>query len=203
MPIPWFRVLNAALGLTDFALQQAQSRASSRSARAGVVDAGVSAAGGGGAGAFENKVVGVMVAALREVFDRDQRRLELERERMEAERERAERAMRFELARQAGERDVARHRFTTTVALVGWLCTVVVGTWSVHSTAGRVALGTGGLLLLGALGMSFAAQARALRILGRLDQTGPSIEPVGGAALLAPWLILAGLATATIAVVLS
>lgn len=200
MPIPWLRVLNAALGVTDFALRKAQLRAEARSSASGGEDALDARKSGK---AFDSQVAGVMVAALKEVFDRDQRRLELERERLEAERERAERAMRFELARQAGERDVARHRFTTLVALVGWLGTVVVGTWIVHSISGRVVLGAGGLLLLGALGTSFIAQSRALTLLGRVDPTGPSIEPVGGAALLAPWLILAGLVAATIAVVLS
>jgi hypothetical protein len=202
MPVPWLRVLNAALGITDFAINKAQARAA-RARASG--DLGSERAFGKqfGAGSFDNKVAGVMVAALKEVFDRDQHRLELERERLDAERERAERAMRFELARQAGERDVARHRFTTMVALIGWLGTVVVGAWIVHSLAGRIALACGGLFLLAALGTSFAAQSRALTILGRVDPTGPTIEPVGGAALVAPWLILLGLIAATVAVVLS
>ena len=49
-------------------------------------------------------MAGVLVAALKEAFDRDGTRLEMERSQIEAERRRAEEALRAELRRQAGER---------------------------------------------------------------------------------------------------
>ena len=58
-------------------------------------------------GPLEVRLAGVVVAALKEAFDRDHQRLELEREQIEAERMRAERLLRIELARQAGNRESA------------------------------------------------------------------------------------------------
>ena len=52
-------------------------------------------------GGLEARLAGVVVAALKEAFDRDTQRLELEREQLDAERQRAERALRLELRRQA------------------------------------------------------------------------------------------------------
>ena len=46
----------------------------------------------------------MLVAALKEAFDRDSTRIEMERSQIEAERQRAEEALRAELRRQAGER---------------------------------------------------------------------------------------------------
>ena len=54
-------------------------------------------------GTLETHIAGVVVAALREVFERDSRRLDLEREQADAERQRAERLLRLELLRQAGD----------------------------------------------------------------------------------------------------
>jgi len=55
-------------------------------------------------GQIETRLAGVVVAALKEAFDRDHQRLELERQHMAEERARAERALRLELIRQAGDR---------------------------------------------------------------------------------------------------
>ena len=66
----------------------------------------------------------MVVSALKEAFDRDHQRLELERQRLEEERERAERLLRLEWLRQAGEREIARLRVLAGVALAGWLGTL-------------------------------------------------------------------------------
>src|SRR5215207_5231058 len=58
----------------------------------------------GALGALETRLAGVLVAALKEAFDRDKARMDLERETAEAERARAERALQAELRRQAAER---------------------------------------------------------------------------------------------------
>ena len=76
------------------------------------------------AGGLEARLAGVVVAALKEAFDRDTRRLELEREQLEAERERAERALRLELQRQAGDREIGRLRLLAGVAVASWLGTL-------------------------------------------------------------------------------
>ena len=61
-------------------------------------------------GQIEAKLTGVVVAALKEAFDRDHARLELERAQLDEQRRRAEEALRNELRRQAAEREVARLR---------------------------------------------------------------------------------------------
>ena len=55
-------------------------------------------------GQIETRLAGVVVAALKEAFDRDRARMDLERAHLEAERQRAEEALRAELRRQAAER---------------------------------------------------------------------------------------------------
>ena len=109
-------------------------------------------------------MAGVVVAALKEAFDRDTRRLELERDQLAAERERAERALRLELQRQAADREIGRLRLLAGVAVAGWLVTLLLAIWPgsrmVATTVARVALGGGWLLLGAALAASFSAQAR-------------------------------------------
>ena len=58
----------------------------------------------GGGTSLEHRLAGVVVAALKEAFDRDRARMDLERETLDAERSRAERALQAELRRQAADR---------------------------------------------------------------------------------------------------
>src|SRR5437899_7869057 len=103
MPVPWLQLIDAALGVANFA----RGRKTAALAEAphhqldttGRVPAGI-----------EARLAGVVVAALKEAFDRDTRRLELEREQAAAERARAERVLRLELHRQAGDREIGRLR---------------------------------------------------------------------------------------------
>src|SRR5256885_10743749 len=114
MPIPWFRVLDVVIGVTDIAR-------STRSRPAQPPPPGEQLAPGTPAlGHLEARLAGVVVAALKEAFDRDTRRLELEREQLEAERARVDRALRLELLRQAGGRGIGRLRVLARVALSGW-----------------------------------------------------------------------------------
>src|SRR4051812_18836342 len=64
------------------------------------------AVGGGIGGHLEARLTNVVVAALKEAFDRDHARLELERAQLEEERRRAEAAMQLELRRQAADREI-------------------------------------------------------------------------------------------------
>src|SRR5207237_5751493 len=77
-------------------------------------------------GQIETRLTNVVVAALKEAFDRDHARLELERAQMEEQRRRAEEALRLELRRQAADRELARLRLLGGVALVGWIAAVAL-----------------------------------------------------------------------------
>src|SRR5688572_22928620 len=76
MPVPWMRLLDAALGLTDLARRTRRQSPLNEELATGV--------GAGAPGALETRLAGVVVAALKEAFDRDSRRLDLEREQIEA-----------------------------------------------------------------------------------------------------------------------
>ena len=104
------------------------------------------------------------MSALKEAFDRDHQRLELERQRLEEERDRAERLLRLEWLRQAGEREIARLR-VLAARCAGGLARHVVsgGARDRQWTAGRVMLGFTWLFLLTALAAAFSAQSRVAR----------------------------------------
>lgn len=148
-----------------------------------------SAAAQGLAGQIETRLTSVVVAALKEAFDRDHARLELERAHLEEERRRADEALRLELRRQTVDRELSRLRLLGCTALIGWISSVVV--FAVHAgaapVAARVVMGAGWLLLLAALATAFTAQAR---VSGRVTDKN---QPIDSAA--APlWLLIAGLA---------
>jgi hypothetical protein len=189
MAFPWLRLLDAALGMTDVA----------RRVRAGRDAAAPQQLAPGAGGPLEARLAGVVVAALKEAFDRDTRRLELEREQIEAERARAEQALRIELRRQAGDREIGRLRLVAALAVVSWLATLFFSRELLQSTvAARAALGVGWVLLLGALGSAFMAQSTvANRIAGEGDLSS------GQAGAIGPWLIVGGLAVIGLAVLIS
>src|SRR5688572_3300494 len=114
------------------------------------------------AGQIETRLTNVVVAALKEAFDRDHARLELERTHLEQERRRAEAALRLEMRRQAADRELARLRLLAATALVGWIASVLAlgARIAAVSTPGRVALAVGWAFLLAALGAAFSAQGR-------------------------------------------
>ncbi|MBI2188980.1 MAG: hypothetical protein HYU37_17920 [Acidobacteria bacterium] len=141
------------------------------------------------AGQIETRLTNVVVAALKEAFDRDHARLELERTHLEEERRRAEAALQHEVRRQAADRELARLRLLAGTAMVGWLASIAIvaaGLAGASMTA-RVSLGLGWLLLLAALGASFTAQGRV----GASSQPQKPGIAVGAASM---WLLLAGLA---------
>src|SRR5262245_54962218 len=76
-------------------------------------------AASGIAGHLEARLTNVVVAALKEAFDRDHARLELERAQLDEERRRAEEALRMELKRQAADRELGRLRLLAATAFVG------------------------------------------------------------------------------------
>jgi hypothetical protein len=139
------------------------------------------------AGQIESRLTNVVVAALKEAFDRDHARLELERAQIEEQRRRGEEALRLELRRQTVDREIGRLRLLAGTALVGWIASIAVLFVHQASVPSRVVLGAGWLLLLGSLGTAFTAQGRVNA--ERIDK--PERADAGALPL---WLLIAGLA---------
>lgn len=155
-----------------------------------------STAGAGFAGQLEARLTSVVVAALKEAFDRDHARLELERAQLEEQRRRAEDAMRLELRRQAADREIGRLRLLAGTALVGWLASVLVLGLRLGdaSLAGRLTLGLGWLMLLASLAAAFSAQGRLTTY---VTDEHAAFEPGRGASL-PLWLLVTGLALSAV-----
>lgn len=202
MALPWLRILDMVIGATDLArshkirtLADEQQHEHRQQLEAGP--------GGSVGGIVEARLASVVVAALKEAFDRDTRRLELEREQAEAERTRAERALRLELRRQAGDREIGRLRLLAGVAVVAWLGTLFFSARLMGGPVGtRAALGLGWLLLLAAVAASFSAQSRVAAALDAIASDDRPIASIAGGALTV-WLIVAGLALVCVAVLIA
>ena len=204
MPVPWLQIIDAVLGVTNFARGRKLPAANDEQLQQQQLEAGARVPG-----ALETRLAGVVVAALKEVFDRDSRRLELEREQLDAERQRAERALKLELLRQAGDREIGRLRLLAGVAVAAWLGTLLFSARLIGAgTGARVALGGGWLLLLAAFAASFVAQSRVAASLDSFatsaDAGSGSSAPASGAGgALALWLLVAGLALVCVAVLIA
>lgn len=196
MALPWLQILDAVIGVTDLARsRKIRKMSQTTDEQQQQLEAG--GRGGGALGGLETRLAGVMVAALKEAFDRDHARLELERAQLDEERRRAEEALRQELRRQTVDRELSRLRLLGGTALVGWIASVVG--FAVHSggasVAARVVMAGGWMLLLAALATAFTAQGR---VSGRVFDKNQSIEPDG----VAVWLLIAGLAVTAISLLL-
>jgi len=201
MAVPWLSVLNTLIDVANLAVR--------RKARREAEEPGSSAGAGRMLGHVRTRLTGVVLAALKEAFDRDSSRLELEREQMELERRRAQRALKLELMRQAGDREIGRLRLMAGIAFASWLGTLVFSARLIGGTVGtRVMLGAGWLFLLGALSLSFAAQSNVGRALTRIDEGNARVDDLmsgasGAAGALVPWLIVVGLAVIGLAVLIA
>jgi hypothetical protein len=151
------------------------------------------------AGQLEAPLTNVVVAALKEAFNRDHARLELERAHLEEERRRAEQALRLELRRQAADRELGRLRLLAGAALVGWIASVAMFAAGIGgaSLGSRVVVAAGWLFLLGALGMAFTAQGQVSAATAEGDR--PVTPP---AAQMSLWLLMAGLAASAFSLLL-
>jgi hypothetical protein len=196
MPVPWLSLVEAALGLTDLARTRWKGTPSQPQDPQRQLEVG-----GGALGGLETRLAGVVVAALQEAFDRDSRRLDLEREQQAAERDRAERALRLELRRQAGDREIGRLRLLGGLAAASWVATLMFSTQAIGGGAGaRLALGAGWMMLLGAFGAAFAGQSRVADALSRTDEGSISSGLPGAFALI---LLVGGLALVAVAVLVA
>ena len=197
MPVPWFRIIDLVIGLTDLARGRKAPAPPQEPDGQLQVDPGRP----GALGSLEARLAGVVVAALKEAFDRDTRRLELERTELEAERERAERALRLELRRQAGDREIGRLRLLAGVAVVSWIGTLFFSVRLLDGSLGpRVALGGAWVLLLLAFAAAFIGQSRVAESLAQ-SEDGDLASGTAGA--LALWLIVGGLGLVGLSVVLA
>ncbi len=191
MAVPWLRLIDGVLGATDL-VRSLKGRATEPDERLAAT------------GRVESHLTGVVMSALKEVFDRDSERLELERQRAEDDRRRAERALRLELLRQAGEREIGRLRLVTAfagVAAVG--VAVVIGRLPGHAPAARGVLAASLLLLIATVAAALSAQNQVTRNLGRGDDHALVEDIVGsvtGAA--SPWLLVSGLVAGLIGLLL-
>jgi hypothetical protein len=198
MAVPWLTIIDTLIDVTNLALTRKSKKPSE--------DLEPSNAQGRAGGAIEARMTGVVVAALKEAFDRDARRLDLEREQMEIERVRAERMLKLDLLRQAGDREIGRLRLMAAVAVGSWFGTLLLTSRLIGGpVAARAMLGSGWLLLLAALALSFTAQSRVGRALAILDEPGGRHEDLGAGAagVLVPWLIVLGLGVIGLAVLVS
>ena len=199
MPLPWLQLIDAALGVANFARGRKASPAPDEPQEQ--LESGSRAAGG-----LEARLAGVMVAALKEAIDRDSRRLELEREQLAAERQRAERALQLELQGQAADREIGRLRLLAGVAVTVWIGTLLLSARLVGGgIGGRVSLGFGWLFLLGATAASFTAQSRAAAAVeapASGDDRHGAIRS-GAAGAFALWLMICGLVLVGLAALLA
>jgi len=152
----WMGVLDTVGGLVQLARRFTQG------ASQGSADASLSTLGqtepARGLGQIETRLAGVVVAALKEAFDRDSARMEMERAQLDAERRRAEEALRAELRRQAADRLLGQLRLVAVMAVGTWALSAALGVWlpGMREIVPRVLLGTGWACALGALASAFA-----------------------------------------------
>jgi hypothetical protein len=148
-----------------------------------------------GAGALETRLAGVVVAALKEAFDRDRARMDLERSHVEAERRRAEEALAAELKRQAAERALGQLKLLAIIAIAMWMLSAALAVWLPGMRAGlpRTLLGAGWALSFAALGCTFAG-FQHISAWTAAAATATEL-PRSAAASAAPWLLLGALAS--------
>ena len=180
---------------TVMALRDVARRVTGGSSSAAAADTGLMQSPGGGIGTqIEARLTNVVMSALKEAFDRDHARLELERAQLDEQRRRAEEAMRQELRRQAADRELARLRLMAGTALIGWIASVSVFVARIAAMPvyARGIMAAGWLLLLAALAMAFTAQSRA----GEEIAGGGDARAAARQGTTAVWLLTAGLALA-------
>jgi hypothetical protein len=181
----WMRLLDTVGGLAQLT---GKLRAKGGS------ETGLAPLGEPGAGSLEHRLAGVVVAALKEAFDRDRARLDLERAQLEAERRRAEEALAAELRRQSAERALGQLRLIAIIAITGWILSAALMALLPGMRAGlpRTLLGLGWTLAFGALGCSFVGSTG---ISSWIETTVASAAgtPRSGAASAAPWVLLGAL----------
>ena len=202
----WLRALDVLSGLLD--MGQRWRRGTSAGATGGAGTDALSTSGASGVtGPLEARLAGVLVAALKEAFDRDRTRLELEQAQLEGERRRGEEAMRLELKRQAGDRAVAHARLLVVLAVAAWIVSALLATFlpGVRTMPARGVLALAWTLLIGCVGTSFASYSSVATWLGRLrpGAADPGDVPAESVGRISGFLLIAGLAAMAAALLLA
>jgi hypothetical protein len=189
----WFRALDLLVGVSDLARRMRKPDSALEAAGTKTRDLGQ----------IETRLAAAAVAAIKEAFDRDSARLQLERDRAAEEERRLAQIARAASLRQSGERQLAEYRMHAGIAVAIWIASA----WFVMFWRGQVAmtprvlLGAGWLFLLAALAASFAATSRILVWLDDMpDASRLSAQP-GAYAI--RWLLVAGFACTATALLLS
>jgi hypothetical protein len=181
----WMNVIDTVGGLVQIARRVRQGGVS------GLASGQMSP---GALGPIETRLAGVVVAALKEAFDRDSARLELERSQIDAERRRAEEALQAELRRQAADRVLGQLRLIAVIAVAAWGLSAALGVWLPgmrETTLPRAVLGAGWLFALAALASAFAGWRQVSL---RAADTAAGVALDDTATTYAPWLLVASLA---------
>jgi len=169
-------------------------------------ETGITPASAGPLTQLETRLAGVVVAALKEAFDRDKARMDLERAHLDAERQRAEEALRAELRRQAADLALGRVRTTAIMAIGVWMLSAALAVWmpGMRVGAARYVLGSGWACALASLGCAFAGWQRVATWLAVESggAAGTESRP-GGPELAAPWLLIAAVAFVGFALLLA
>jgi hypothetical protein len=109
----------------------------------------------------------------------------------------------MEAIRQAADRELGRLRLLTAVAVASWIGTLLAALRLASGASGaRVAMGGAWMLLLAAIALSFAAQARVIDLLAHSDEAA-SAQPSAMRSMLgqvATAFLIAGLAMAGLAI---
>jgi len=176
----WIRVAETVGNLAQFADRFRQKPS------AGPDPAAPGATGGG----LEARLAGVVVAALKEAFDRDRVRMDLERDQIEAERRRAQQALEAEIRRQAAERAVGQLRLVAVMAVSAWMLSAALGVWleGMRGGVARALLACGWVSAFATIGCAFAGLQRATQ-----EAAGGAVAVRGGPAAAATWLLLGAL----------
>jgi hypothetical protein len=191
----WMRVFDALTGLAQLTGRL----------RGNVPDVtGGLPATGGPLGQLEARLAGVVVAALKEAFDRDSARMELERSQIDAERNRAEQALRAELRRQAAERSLGQLRLVSVMAVGTWALSAALGAWLPGMREGlpRMMLGSGWAFAIAALGCAFAGWQKVSAWTAD-PPSAAATAPQHRVADLAPWLLITALALTAVSLLVA
>lgn len=115
-------------------------------------------------------------AAARSASDRtadESRRID----QIELERQLAERALKIELLRQAGDREIGRLRLVAGLSIVSWIGAVIVSVVLARTDiAARILIGAGWLALIAAVIMALVAQLRVSEALNRIGDEGAALR---------------------------
>jgi len=159
----------------------------------------------GPAGSLETRLANVVVAALREAFDRDRARFDFERDLHAAEEARKAEALRLEWLRQTATQALMQTRYLAVLSVVVWIASVIsAGSLSPLGIAAKSFLGVGWAGLSTAIAAAFISHqhlsvwlARGVIVEGPQSAPTPTTPrpaelPQFPAQTLLPWLFLSG-----------